>query len=64
MEQHQHGHIYRAQEDKHLMRDYGVKPAQEVRQNLQAELKREKEKFLALQRIRQRSQERSRGHGR
>ncbi len=58
MEQHKHPHIYREQASQ-LLKGFGAKPTREVRAQIQKDLEAQKERFLALERLR--SQERGKG---
>lgn len=64
MEQHRHGHVYRAVEDKHLMRDYGVKPSQETRASLRKTLEKQRAKYVSLGKIKSQQNRQDRGIGR
>ena len=64
MQQHQHGHIYRAQEDKRLVREYGIKPSQETRASLRQTLETQRAKFVALEKMKAQRNQQDRGIGR
>jgi hypothetical protein len=61
MEHHKHRHIYREQDVDRLISQFGNKPPEETRRKTREDLSWQKEKFLALERIRHRNQQRQRG---
>lgn len=57
-----HNHIQREQNEMNrLMRNFDPKASKEARADVLQELQWQKEKFLALERIRHRNQQRERG---
>jgi|GEM_PF-2285763 len=55
-----HGHVYRThKEADRIISDFGRRPLPEVRESIRETLYKEKERFLALERIRHRQQQRS-----
>jgi len=58
MIQHQHGHLFRAQQEAdRIIANFGRQPSASVKERLRATLSQEKEQFLALQAVRERARQ-------
>lgn len=61
MEQHNHSHVFRNQDVDRVMAQYGNKPSPRKKREIMDKLSRQRERFLAAERIRELSRSRQRG---
>jgi len=64
MQHHTHGHVYRAAEVHRVIAEFGRQPPAHVKQQLRETLAQEKGRYQALDQMRARQQQQSRGRGR
>lgn len=65
MQPHTHGHVYRNEKEAdRIIQMFGRKPSEQKKLAMREVLAQEKDRFLALEKLRSQQQERQRGRGR